>query len=784
MTTLIQDQIDREMLQYSLAARNKISKVDRQIKSRQEYNTTYGKQAVLILVDAAEKNIASRYGKRNQHTSRFYWNHIKPRHEAGETPERTMAEMVAITLVSTLSKDMTLTKTAGKMAKNAFHIFNVEHDERVELDQYATQFFAALIEHLAEVTDIFVSEQVNNREYRLSLSDKWADNINKEKDNTKTNIDSYSPMTVKPLKHTNLTSGKGGYLKATSPLLKRPVKKSGRVVKSVRDFTDKTAPDYFAFINRVQETPYCVNTKLLNILDHYYAMGMIFNDYPVDINEDLAKADAAKEIETRNKARLKWHTYKGTEYTPLTEGTVRKVESEYYNREEQRCTKTLALLDQAEEFSTYEAIYYPIFVDNRGRMYPYASGCLSYQGDEMSKALLHFANKKEINTDGVDSLFETLANTLKDENGMGLDKRVLADKSDMAAKWFGEHQEAFMNGDWSLFFTEQNSFEEPVTALAICIELVEFIKDPSYKTGIICHRDARVSGSSIIGTALRDKEVMEMTSVLDWSYDGFLGDAYTTTALSALKMCLEKAEAGDELAEGILCFKDVLFTRKVFKHVVMTFCSYGLTEHSLREYNSEQLDWKEELSLKHKKLFDEIMIEALAVALPACDAYLKKAKMAGGEVAKRDGMIAFTNPLSKFPVAFTAKRETVRTIEVRQPFKLIQLKISTPTNTPDTRKMGLATAPNIVHALDSSLLYLVETKAQCELALIHDSVGSHPNDTHSSVCAYAQAMRVLAISDVFNDILEQMKVEHRIELINTATNADIMMIEHSKHVLC
>lgn len=786
---LVELQKANEVRVYSRADNQKRTQLQLQVDNEQEYNLSYGQDAVLTILPLIEKEVKEMASRRNQHTKRFYWTYIRPiqtgekTFQGSDTIERTVAGLVAVNLTSSLTKTSTLTSVAQKMANNAFHILHVSHELRKDENIHALKFFSSLVMFVAENTDIFTIDQVNGRENRLFLSDTWRAHVEEAQDNYKTNVSGYEPMVSSPISHTSLLNEEAGYLISKSPLLKHPTRTKERaVLESIMGFTAESNPDFFNYIDRVQKTEYVVNCKLLDVLsDYYYDRGISFKKFPILPDFDVVEEDAAAEIRKRNERRARYDAYKGIEQGPLTEATCSKIKDEHKAKMKDKVNKTKRLLEMANEYAVFERFWYPPFLDNRGRLYPYSSGSLSTQGDEMSKALIQFANKKTVSPEGMKALFHTLANT------MGEDKKVMDEKLQVSMSWFAKNVPDFLEGRWDIFFEDSHSvksrFDEPITALAVCIELTELAKDPNYKCGYINHRDARVSGSSIIGTAMRDKGIMEMTSVLDWNQDGKLGDAYTKAADEAMALCKKYADEGCELCATLLSYSEELFCRSVFKHVVMTWCSYGLTDFSLREYNKGVFKWDEELDKEHKTKFDNLMLEALVIALPACSRFLKVFRKVGAEVAKRDGRFSFINPLSQFPVAFTERKMKKERVEVAQPGRIIKLNIIVPTNNIDTMAITNAVAPNVIHSIDAALLYRVSHTCSHDLCFIHDSIGSHADDVEATVAAYAKSMMKVAQMDVLNNILEQLGVEDRLELVNTASDEDVGSIQYSKHVL-
>lgn len=759
-----------EKLAYTEACSSKKNQMNSHIENGQEFNLAYGQEVIKHLLPEGEDYIRDLYTRRNQHTKPFFWQIVKPQYakhleekgnksikpwERTPDPAVKLSELVAVLLVSNLSKGCSLNSIAETVARAGIQQMGVKPEESKAWREKATSFFTPMILHISEKTDVFTVEQVEKREYRLFLSDKWRDKIESIQGKFGLNVAKHKPMVVPPKPHTSLVDNEGGYLYTPSPLLKYPVKDKGRIHPSILNFNAETQPDWFEAINKAQATPYCVNERLLNVIQDFYSRGIVFKDFPTEPDCAGAVASAQKEIDTRNANRQRYAEKKGKEYTPLLKSTCDKVFKLHQANATEQARSTNGLLSQALSYLKTGELYFPLFVDYRGRRYPYANTSLSFQGCELAKALLQFANKKPLGHDGEVVMYETLGNTLK------MDKLVCGLKEDLARDWFLTHIEDFMAGDYSVFFEKQEEFDEPINALAICIELTEHFKDPDYESGYIAHRDARCSGASIIGTIMRDKNVMEMTSVIDWADDeGNLGDAYRYSAEKALAICEEMADKGDNLCLALLDFSHILFTRKSFKLQVMVKSSYGGTEYGMRQYNWKLLDWEEEgLTYEHKAKFDDIMLQALDEALPSCSKYLEVAREAAEKMVVRDEMITFTNPLTNFPVVQRDFKSDKRIIDILNNFQRIRITLISPTDKIDKMGMINSFAPNLTHSMDAALLSLVEWQlSRCDLSLIHDSVGSHPADTKFVIRAYSEAMKLLSEVNVFQVVFDEMNV--------------------------
>ena len=78
----------------------------------------------------------------------------------------------------------------------------------------------------------------------------------------------------------------------------------------------------------------------------------------------------------------------------------------------------------------------------------------------------------------------------------------------------------------------------------------------------------------------------------------------------------------------------------------------------------------------------------------------------------------------------------------------------------DRNRHKAATAPNLIHSLDASLLHLTALKFDAPIALIHDSVLCRATDMGSLGCLVRQTyMHLFAEHDYLQDFANQIEAE-------------------------
>ncbi|MGL5963371.1 MAG: hypothetical protein ACRCZ2_03090, partial [Fusobacteriaceae bacterium] len=573
-----EQQYEIEIFSNQEAARKTKINNEKHIKNGQEYNLSYGQDLMRELLPIPEEHVEGLY-KKAPSKKVFFHQVVKPQHEKhlaekklkmpewkkAWEPKHIIADIIAVTLVCGLSKEPTLNNIIAAIANNLVRQFNLPIEERDYWRDEAVKFVTPIVFEIAGRSDIYTVEQENNREYRFALSDEWRGKVEQIQTSFGLCVNNYKPMVTRPGHHPDLLSPVGGYMETPSPIIKHPVRIDGKIVPELVNFTAENNPEWFEAFNKAQDTAYCVEKTFLELVEDFHLQEKHFSKFPIEVDNEAWARDAQLAVDKREALRKSWAGKNKEEYKPLLDTTIKGVFNSYQAGAVEQVRKTNAVMSQARFYSDFNEIFFALFADYRGRRYPYANTNLSFQGDELAKALLSFANKKAFTKRGVRCLFETLGNCISK-----LAKKSNGVKAANARKWFDAYLPDFLAGDYSVFIKMESEFDEPINAMRVCYELTCFTKDPEYKSGYIAHRDARCSGASIMGTILNDIQLMKMTSVVEhFEENGSCGDAYRMCAEQALVMCKERAEAGCKMCQGILEVADDLFTRSNFKFVVM-----------------------------------------------------------------------------------------------------------------------------------------------------------------------------------------------------------------------
>jgi DNA-directed RNA polymerase len=466
-----------------------------------------------------------------------------------------------------------------------------------------------------------------------------------------------------------------------------------------RELDKPISEETLAALNAVQRTPWRVNGWMLDVIRQAYESNAKLGDLPfVDLVAIPRKDDEEWEaMSEEDKGRWK---------RELSE--IHGINA----RMEGRRHSFLHKLDIARELRDREAIWFPHFLDFRGRFYPMAQD-LHPQSDDIGRSMLSFAEGKPLGDRGLFWLGIRLANTF------GNDKIALADRY----KWALDNSELIFDSadnplDGERFWAEA---DEPWTFLATCREWSQaMIGGPSYRSTLPINVDASCNGLQHLSALARDPVGAKATNL---AANDVRQDIYVEVANVVKALVSEDAVNAVELAQEWVGKVD----RKVVKRAVMT-TPYGVTPIGI----ADQLV---------KDGFTRGMSSSVAAAhylrdhiVAALGETVVSAKQIMGWV--QDVAVA----LSKSGVPFRFTTPTGNTIQ-QSYYTLAQKRIATLLGTLaiweedrigglNDRKQMLAAAPNLIHAFDAShqtktVNAMVAETERVSFSMIHDSYGTH-----------------------------------------------------------
>ena len=583
----------------------------------------------------------------------------------------------------------------------------------------------------------------------------------------------YQPCVVPPKPWTGVVGG-GYWAKGRRPL---PLIRLGSK-SAVARYEDVYMPEVYDAVNIIQNTPWKVNKKVLDVVN----MVEKLNNTPIDDipqMEPLKPEDYAGETEEELKA---W----------------KKAAAGIYRREKARQSRRLSLsfiVNQANKFSQFKAIWFPYNMDWRGRVY--AVPMFNPQGNDMQKGLLTLAVGKPIGADG----FKWLK--VHGANCAGIDKVTFEER----IKWVEDNHDNIMATAKAPMDSIEwwGRLDSPFCFLAFCFEYAGVMHHGlSYSCSLPIAFDGSCSGIQHFSAMLRDHIGGHAVNLTP---SGKVQDIYRIVSdriEEELKVLLvngtdnevvthEDKKTGEiterlklgtrELARQWLTYG---MSRKVTKRSVMTL-AYGSKEYGFADQVYEDIVMPAIDSgsgamftepSQASRFMAKMIWEAVSVTVVAAVDAMKwlqgAAKLLAAEVKdKKTGEILkpclpvhWVTP-DGFPVwqEYRKKDTTRLNLMFLGSFNLQPTVNKGTKKELDKHKQESGISPNFVHSQDGSHLRktVVHTHRKygvMSFAVIHDSFGTIPADAEYLFRGVRETMvETYRDNDVLLDFYEQFEYQ-------------------------
>ncbi len=522
----------------------------------------------------------------------------------------------------------------------------------------------------------------------------------------------YTPMIVPPIPWT--TPSDGGYLNIRLPMVKTTN------AKLLEELKHHPMPMEYEALNALQNTPFKVNTCVLNVMSHAWNSGTHWNGIPsrephpipvAPVKKGLRKADMTPE---QRREFVQWKTSAG----------------EVYRENARRFSKVLAFsrtLAMSRKYDEEDRFYFVHQSDFRGRKYT-VSSFLTPQGPEYAKSLLLFADGMPIETD---EQADWLA--IHGANCFGIDKVPYEDR----VKWVDDHyDEIKASAQDPINYTWWNTGDDPWLFLAFCYEWSAFM-DQGF--GFISYIPVQLDGSNNglqnFSAMLRDPIGGKATNLTS---EPIPQDIYQEVADVVLTRVKELADDGDPMAQKWL--DTGMISRKLTKRPVMVV-PYGGTLYACRHYIEDYMRecfTEKNIPNPFKQQGDTFQPSAWMAqhVWQAISQVVVSARVAMGwvqdlsaKVSEKDLPLIWKTP-TEFIVFQQYPSLKTRRVTTHIDGNLIKPVVWEQDYTKsDTRRSRNGSAPNFVHSMDAS--HLTFTIHLCSIAgikhysMIHDSYGTH-----------------------------------------------------------
>jgi len=392
-------------------------------------------------------------------------------------------------------------------------------------------------------------------------------------------------------------------------------------------------------------------------------------------------------------------------------------------------------METVERFKNKEKFYLPHSFDYRSRIYPIPA-FLTFQSTDWEKSLLRFADESFMDEEAERWIRFQVATTY------GLDKDTLDDR--LSWTYRNEHEIELVATDPIGNLPLWEGAEEPWQFLAACDEFYHcVIKRDRISTGLPVAIDATCSGLQILAGLAKDKSTAKLVNVVP-----------SHKPQDAYKVVAEKSKPN--IPEKLRPHWD----RKCTKRTCLTI-PYNAKPFSNRSYIKDALKDKgieidkDELTQTVKAVRD-----AMDIIVPGPMRVMKWIEEEVSKAIKRGAThLEWVTP-SGFVVSQRIFKKEFERITL-QVLGQCNMKVGTGDSAEiDKARHKAATAPNLIHSLDGSLLCEATLAFDHPIALIHDSVLCRATDmSELSRIVREKYMYLFAEHDYLTDFARQIGAE-------------------------
>ena len=488
-----------------------------------------------------------------------------------------------------------------------------------------------------------------------------------------------------------------------------------------------------AFLNRIQKVGYKVNSFAVDLADELKNRGIAVGKFIpiVEIPLPPKPVDIADNKESRKAYRRAAATVMNTNANAF-----------------RRSCRTRMTMEAARRFNG-KTFYIPWSFDYRGRAYPIPA-FLTPQTDDFGKSLIRFAEESVITPESEKWLAFQVATTY------GLDKSTMEERQ----KWVKDNRTLIICvAENPSNVSNWENAEEPWQFVVACEEYYNcVIKKNRSTTGLPIAVDATCSGLQILAGLARDKKTAELVNV---TRSPMPQDAYKVVAM----------ESRGDIPQRLRQYWD----RKKVKRTVMTI-PYNAKPYSNRTYIRDALK-EDGVEIDKDELTQTVnaVRDAMHRVVPGPMAVMKWIEDEVSKALVRGvTKLEWTTP-SGFVVHQKIMKKKVEVLDLKL-LGRCQLRVATDdTDEVDKARHKAATAPNLIHSLDASLLHLATIRFNHPVALIHDSVLCRATDMSIlSTLVRETYMQLFAKHDYLRDFAKQIGAESEPPIIGDLEPSNVL----------
>lgn len=548
----------------------------------------------------------------------------------------------------------------------------------------------------------------------------------------------YMPMVIPP----RAWSGpfRGGYL--SKGLRYSLIKTANR--NYLEEMRSWEMPKVYAAINALQDTPWMINTGVMEVMRAVWDGGGRLGGLPARENEMLPAKDFAPDTANDDPRVKSWKQKAAIVY----EDNIRSV------------SKRMSMSSKlwlAEKFAGFDAIYFPHAMDWRGRCYP-VSSFVNPQSDDSGKALLQFANPCKLGDNGAFWL------AVHGANCFGVDKVSFADR----VKWVQDNQAAIVDSgtnplDGARYWAAADA---PYQFLAFAIEWARLVEwtiadkpQSDFESSLPVGLDGSCNGLQNFSAMLRDEVGGRATNLVPSETPSDIYNEVRSVSQAIVDDAVTSTD--DARAELALRWAGKV-TRKLVKRNTMTV-PYAVSQFGMRDQVMEDLrklgaENGEKYTFADAAFIADINYTAIGSVVVAARSAMNWLQEVAKVVAKDGLPIRWTAP-SGMLVSQDYRTFKGQVFNSFVTGKRVQMILSIDSKEIDKRRMAAGISPNFVHAADAS--HMMGTVVRCKaagvwhFAMIHDSFGTHAGN----IDVLAEELRGAFVDQYTPDVLGAFRKE-------------------------
>lgn len=658
-------------------------------------------------------------------------------------------------------------------------------------------FAMTLIQVICKAGSYF-QEEMTGKEVHITPTPKFRQAWSQNVDALVSRAFKFCPTIIPPKEWTSFTEGAYyGELTAKARLLRMFNIDSSFRRDYLARLEEVDLNTVLSAVNSIQKTPWKINKKVLEVAQSLVELGGGRAGIP------LMESALPPAVLPSNPTESEIQAYK-------------KKMVAYYRSENRRNSlrlRTLAALRVASEFVKYDRFYVPHNMDFRGRIYPIPT--FSFQGDDLTKGLMEFADVPGIPTDDPSFLRHFY---IEGANRAGVDKVSFDDR----VKWVEEHkQDIISSAQDPIGYPWWQDQDCPFQFLAWCIEYDRswtYMREHNgsiegFQTGIVISFDGTCSGLQHFSAALRDPIGGQAVNLLPGDKPSDIYGIVAQKVAERVKHdCINGTEDEDTTDKDgkpyrkygtktlALVWSSYGITRKVTKRSVMTLAygskEYGFKEQLLEDIIKPDIDYKGEASVfsiskgQSAKYLAKLIWQAVQTTVVKAVEGMKWLQECASIVAKEGKVVSWLTPAG-LPVQQHYLEQNVKTVQVRCAGKRVRLYLPQFTGNIDKTHQRSGIAPNFIHSLDAAHLQLTvdtcRTNGMTHFAMVHDSYGT--------CLAHAGLMFRIVREEFVNmyetcDVLENFREDmqelttHTLPEVPSQGTLDLQKVLRSDYIFC